>query len=68
MLNNISIYVFWTIDFQLIYVSLLFQIRPFRQAHFNRDKDRELVGLSRYLRDIVPVEDFTTLNHRKWEK
>lgn len=44
------------------------RIRPFRQAHFNRDKDRELLRLAKYLKDIASVEDFTTLNHRKWEK
>ncbi|KAK3604426.1 hypothetical protein CHS0354_020849 [Potamilus streckersoni] len=44
------------------------KIRPFREAHFSRDKDRELIRLARYLRAIASVDDFTTLNHRKWEK
>lgn len=45
------------------------KIRPFRQAHLNRDKDRELLHLSTYLRDIAQYcDDFDTLNHKKWEK
>ncbi|XP_041985205.1 ubiquitin-like domain-containing CTD phosphatase 1 [Aricia agestis] len=45
------------------------KIRPFRQAHLNRDRDRELVHLSTYLREIAQYcEDFDTLNHKKWEK
>ncbi|KAL3864606.1 hypothetical protein ACJMK2_006271 [Sinanodonta woodiana] len=44
------------------------KIRPFREAHLNRNKDRELVRLARYLRAIASVDDFTTLNHKRWEK
>ncbi|KAL4231793.1 Ubiquitin-like domain-containing CTD phosphatase 1 [Mactra antiquata] len=44
------------------------KIRPFRQAHFNRDKDRELLRLSKYLKEISTLNDFSVLNHRKWEK
>lgn len=45
------------------------KIRPFRQAHLNRDKDRELLHLSTYLKDIAQnCEDFDQLNHKKWEK
>lgn len=45
------------------------KIRPFRQAHLNRDKDRELLHLSVYLRDIAMFcDDFDSLNHKKWEK
>lgn len=45
------------------------KIRPFRQAHLNRDRDRELIHLSVYLRDIAQYcEDFDTLNHKKWER
>lgn len=45
------------------------KIRAFRQAHLNRDKDIELVKLKKYLKDIAThCEDFTKLNHRKWEK
>lgn len=45
------------------------KIRPFRQAHLNRDKDRELLLLATYLKDIaLYCDDFDTLNHKKWEK
>ncbi|CAH1783004.1 unnamed protein product [Owenia fusiformis] len=44
------------------------KIRPFKQAHSNRDTDRELVKLSKYLSDIATLDDFTILNHRKWER
>lgn len=43
------------------------RIRPFRQAHFNRETDRELLKLSKYLKDIADCDDFNKLNHRKWE-
>ncbi|ELU09728.1 hypothetical protein CAPTEDRAFT_159759 [Capitella teleta] len=43
------------------------KIRPFRKAHFNREKDRELVKLTKYLKDIAPLVDLSPLNHRKWE-
>ena len=46
---------------------LFLQIRPFRQAHLNRDKDKELYYLSKYLRDIAELDDFTQLNHKHWE-
>ncbi|GFG34698.1 hypothetical protein Cfor_03096 [Coptotermes formosanus] len=44
------------------------KIRPFRQAHLNRDKDRELLKLAKYLKDIVHEEDFNSLDHKHWEK
>lgn len=44
------------------------RIRAFRDAHQNRDKDRELLYLSQYLKDISPLEDLSHLNHRNWEK
>ncbi|XP_063237171.1 ubiquitin-like domain-containing CTD phosphatase 1 [Bacillus rossius redtenbacheri] len=44
------------------------KIRPFKQAHLNRDKDRELLRLARYLKDIVHEEDFNGLDHRHWER
>jgi hypothetical protein len=34
----------------------------------NRDKDRELLRLARYLKDIVHEEDFNSLDHKHWEK
>lgn len=45
------------------------KIRPFRQAHLNRDRDRELLHLSVYLKDIAQsCDNFDSLNHKKWEK
>jgi len=32
------------------------KIRPFRKAHMNRDTDRELFDLTRYLLEIATVE------------
>lgn len=44
------------------------RIRAFRRAHTSRSTDRELVKLQKYLKDIATsCEDFTTLNHAKWE-
>nr|SVE74329.1 EOG090X0A5K [Daphnia barbata] len=44
------------------------RIRAFRDAHQNRDKDRELLYLAQYLKDIAHLEDISHLNHRSWEK
>ncbi|OQR71893.1 ubiquitin domain-containing CTD phosphatase 1-like [Tropilaelaps mercedesae] len=44
------------------------KIRPFRDAHFTRDTDRELVHLARYLKCIAKLDDFTKLNHKNWER
>lgn len=44
------------------------RIRAFREAHLNRDKDRELLYLAQYLKDIAPLEDISQLNHRSWER
>ncbi|XP_051157628.1 ubiquitin-like domain-containing CTD phosphatase 1 [Leptopilina boulardi] len=44
------------------------RIRPFKQAHLNRLKDRELLKLSDYLELIAKLDDFQSLNHRKWEE
>ncbi|EFN79180.1 Ubiquitin-like domain-containing CTD phosphatase 1 [Harpegnathos saltator] len=44
------------------------RIRPFKHAHITRVKDVELVKLSKYLELIAKVDDFQTLNHRKWEE
>lgn len=44
------------------------RIKPFREAHLNRDTDKELLKLSDYLELIAKVDDFQTLNHRKWEE
>ncbi|XP_046995663.1 ubiquitin-like domain-containing CTD phosphatase 1 [Schistocerca americana] len=44
------------------------KIRPFKQAHLNRDKDRELLRLAKYLQDIAHEEDLSSLEHKHWEK
>ncbi|XP_034178843.1 ubiquitin-like domain-containing C-terminal domain phosphatase 1 [Osmia lignaria lignaria] len=44
------------------------KIKPFRHAHITRRKDKELLKLSQYLRLIAKVDDFETLNHRKWQE
>lgn len=44
------------------------RIKPFRHAHVTRGEDRELLKLSEYLKLIAKVDDFQTLNHRKWEE
>merc|ERR1711862_519408 len=43
------------------------KIRPFKQAHINRQTDKELVKLSKYLRFIRHAKDFSKLDHRRWE-
>ena len=44
------------------------QIRPFREAHLNRGTDKELKGLTKYLKEIADLKNFDELNHDKWEK
>jgi len=44
------------------------RIRAFRQAHQNRATDRELLKLTEYLLKIKDVDDFDSLDHRKWER
>nr|CAG4651179.1 EOG090X0A5K [Simocephalus serrulatus]SVE94387.1 EOG090X0A5K [Simocephalus serrulatus] len=44
------------------------RIRAFREAHLNRDKDRELLYLAQYLKDLAPLDDMSHINHRSWEK
>ncbi|XP_043265715.1 ubiquitin-like domain-containing CTD phosphatase 1 [Colletes gigas] len=43
------------------------KIQRFRHAHITRSIDRELIKLSEYLKLIAKIDDFRTLNHRKWE-
>merc|ERR1712002_381372 len=43
------------------------KIRPFCDAHKNRAKDKELKYLSKYLKHIASVDDFSVLDHNKWE-
>lgn len=42
-------------------------IKPFRKAHTNRNSDRELVKLTRYLLAIAELDDLSALDHRNWE-
>ncbi|CAH1155357.1 unnamed protein product [Phaedon cochleariae] len=45
------------------------KIRAFREAHLNRHKDKELLLLSQYLKDLADhCRDFTEVNHKRWEK
>lgn len=44
------------------------RIKPFSNCHVNREKDKELLKLATYLKDIAEhCDDFNNLNHRKWE-
>ncbi|TRZ22254.1 hypothetical protein HGM15179_004824 [Zosterops borbonicus] len=43
------------------------KIRPFMKAHLNRDKDKELLKLTQYLKEIAKLDDFLELNHKHWE-
>lgn len=44
------------------------RIKPFSQCHLNREKDKELLKLATYLKNIAEnCDDFNKLNHRKWE-
>ncbi|XP_075919872.1 ubiquitin-like domain-containing CTD phosphatase 1 isoform X3 [Petromyzon marinus] len=44
------------------------KIKPFMKAHVTRESDRELVKLSKYLLKIAQLDDFTSLNHKHWER
>lgn len=45
------------------------KIRAFREAHLNRDKDTELLRLSKYLKDLAEhCTDFSAVKHKNWEK
>nr|XP_023018817.1 ubiquitin-like domain-containing CTD phosphatase 1 [Leptinotarsa decemlineata] len=45
------------------------RIKPFREAHLNRENDKQLLLLSRYLKDLAEnCDDFASVNHRHWEK
>lgn len=44
------------------------KIRPFMKAHLNRDKDKELLKLSQYLKEIAKLDDLSELNHKHWER
>ena len=42
------------------------RIKAFREAHKNRDTDKELYYLAKYLKRIAELDDFSSLNHRHW--
>lgn len=42
------------------------RIKPFREAHKNRDKDKELIYLAKYLKTISEMDDFSSLDHKHW--
>ena len=44
------------------------RIRPFREAHKNRETDKELLKLSKYLRVIAQLDSLSILNHKHWER
>jgi len=44
------------------------KIRPFRQAHLNRDTDKELFYLAAYLKHLAGFDDLSSFDHRSWEK
>lgn len=44
------------------------RIKPFREANKNRDTDRELLRLARYLKRIAPMADLSKLNHKHWQR
>ena len=44
------------------------KIRPFKNALTEGHKDKELKRLTRYLKAIADLDDFTQLDHRNWEK
>jgi ubiquitin-like domain-containing CTD phosphatase 1 len=44
------------------------KIRPCRNLPVTRDSDEELLFLSKYLLAISSLDDFTKLDHRRWER
>ena len=42
------------------------RIRPFTKAHKNREKDRKLLYLARYLKKIASKDEMSDLDHKKW--
>jgi len=44
------------------------RIRPFKDCHINRANDKELSRLGKYLEQIAGMEDFTSLDHKRWEQ
>lgn len=44
------------------------KIKAFREAWKNRETDRELLHLSKYLNKIADMDDLSTLDHRYWQR
>uniref|UniRef100_A0A8C5KXK6 FCP1 homology domain-containing protein n=1 Tax=Jaculus jaculus TaxID=51337 RepID=A0A8C5KXK6_JACJA len=44
------------------------KIRPFMKARLNRDKDKELLKLTQYLKEIAKLDNFLELSHKYWER
>lgn len=44
------------------------KIKAFREAWKNRDTDRELLHLSKYLSQIADLDDFSSLDHKYWQR
>lgn len=44
------------------------RIEPYKNAHTNRTKDRELMKLSVYLKKISKLNDLSELKHKHWHK
>lgn len=44
------------------------KIKAFREAFKNRETDQELLHLSKYLKKIAEMDDFSSLDHRYWQR
>ena len=44
------------------------KIVAYKNAHSNRNLDKELYKLTLYLRKISELDDISILNHKHWEK
>ncbi|KAF7490617.1 Ubiquitin-like domain-containing CTD phosphatase 1 [Sarcoptes scabiei] len=44
------------------------KIKSYRNAYKNKDKDKELYHLAKYLKLIALLNDFSSLNHDHWHK
>lgn len=44
------------------------KIKAFREAFKNRETDQELLHLSKYLSKIAEMDDFSSLDHRYWQR
>jgi len=44
------------------------KIKAYKNAYRSREDDRELLDLANYLLSIINVDNFATLNHKKWRR